>query len=173
MWIDVKIPYEPNNKLADAYNRAMENTTAPWVLLLDQDVFLCNPHWYTICLQVIEKLKNTDVGLISCMTSGPKQKKIQKVECDDTDSINYHIDIAERQYRKHGLFAKEINTPITGFFMLVKKEAWEKVKFVNQGSGVNNIDTDFSWRMLDQYSTYLIPGLYIYHRRGLRKLKWQ
>ena len=70
MWIDVKIPYEPDDKLAEAYNRAMVNTTAPWVLLLDHDVFLAlNPHWYEMCLEVVERVDN-DVGMITCVTNG-------------------------------------------------------------------------------------------------------
>lgn len=173
MWIDVKIPYEPKNRLDIAYNRAMENTTAEWVLLLDQDVFLCNPHWYKICLMAIEKLKDENVGLISCMTNGPVQKKIQRIDGKVTNNIDYHIKISIQVFHKHKLTLEKINVPITGFFMLIKRSVWEKIKFNKVQKGVGKIDRNFSQRVLDVgYNIYLMRGLYVYHRRGLRKLKF-
>jgi GT2 family glycosyltransferase len=173
MWIDVRIPYEPKNRLDVAYNRAMENTTAEWVLLLDQDVFLCNPLWYKICLKTIEKLKGENVGLISCMTNGPVQKKIQRADGINSDKIDEHINKSREIFRKYGLNLQKINVPITGFFMLVNKTVWENVKFEKIKCGVGKIDRVFSQRVLDAgYSIYLMNGLYVYHRRGLRKLKF-
>ena len=40
------------------------------------------------------------------------------------------------------------------------------------GKGINNIDADFGTRLLGRgYHVYLMPGLYIYHRRGMKHLK--
>lgn len=173
MWIDVKIPYEPNNRLDIAYNRAIENTTAKWVLLLDQDVFLCNPLWYKMCLNAVKQLNNNGTGLISCMTNGPVQKKIQRVDGVTSADINEHIGISKQIFQRFGSTLEEIHVPITGFFMLVKRQVWEQVKFEKVRQGVGKIDRDFSQRLLDAgFSIYLMKGLYIYHRRGLRKIKF-
>ena len=45
MWIDVRIPYDENNHLAAAYNRALKESSAAWILFLDHDVFLLNPRY--------------------------------------------------------------------------------------------------------------------------------
>jgi len=174
MWIDVKIPYEPRKRLADAYNRSMENTTAEWVLLLDQDVFVsCNPLWYLICLDAVKALANTKAGLVLCMTSGSRQKSLQRVSLTDTDQIEDHIDIARKVYKEHGNKIERFpSTIITGFFMLVRRTAWQQIKFNQVVKGrVGGIDVDFSSRLVEAgYNIYILPGLYVYHRRGIRKL---
>lgn len=173
MWIDVKIPYEPGRKLAYAYNRAMETSKAEWVLLLDHDVFLCNPYWYDICLRAIEKLNDTDAGLIVCMTSGPRQKLLQRVSLVQPSSIEESIILAKTIYDQYGAKLKPVTTTVTGFFMLVKRQVWEKVMFVKQRRGVGRVDIDFSKRLLERgFTIWLMMGLYVYHRRGMRKLKW-
>jgi len=63
MFIDVRIPWEPGKKLGYAINRTME-TVRGNVLILDHDVFLSlNPHWYQICENAIEVLKNRTMGM--------------------------------------------------------------------------------------------------------------
>ncbi len=172
-WIDTKVPYEPDSRLAYAYNRAMENTSAPWVLLLDQDVFLCNPYWYRMCLDVIDQLRESNVGMITCVSNGIHRanKTPQKAEkIIRTDRIDQHIEVARELYRKYGSQVKKISwKKITGFFMLIKKEVWQKIKFKDQGAGLGYVDWDFSARLLEAgYEIYLMLGLYVYHRRGLR-----
>ena len=174
MWIEVKIPYEPGRKLANAYNRAMKTARSRWVLLLDQDVFLCNPRWYQMCLNAIAQVdKGIKAGLIVCMTGGSKQKVLQRVSSVDSSDIDYHISLARSLYQQYGNELKEIDTTITGFFMLVRRQAWKKVQFHAMGSGVGGVDIDFSKRLLEAgFTIWLMTGLYVYHRRGLRKLKF-
>lgn len=170
MWIDVKIPYEPGKKLALAYNRAMENTTAPWVLLLDHDVSLVNPQWYDICLKVIDNLKNTNVGLITCVTRG-KARSFQLVQATNHDQMNAHIQSAFEIYAHWGDKVEKVETTITGFFMLIKREAWEKVQFQEVGHGVDKVDIDFSSRLLKAgYEIYVMKGLYVFHRREFKNV---
>ena len=166
MWIDVRIPYEPGNHLADAYNRAMENTTAEWVLLLDQDLFLTNPKWYNMSLYAIEQLKDTKVGVITCRCNSKQLANVQ-------DSISYQIRVAQRYYSKEKDNLQKIENQITGFFMLVKKEVWKTVPFRDVGRGCDKIDLDFSQRIMDNgFEIYRINGLYLYHRRNMRTMKW-
>jgi len=173
MWIEVKIPYEPKRKLAFAYNRAMISSVTQWVLLLDQDVFLCNPLWYKMCLDAIKQLKGTKAGLVACVTSGPRQKSLQKASSIESDNIEDHISIAQQVYQEHRNELIQVHIPVTGFFMLIKRQAWKKVKFQAMNRGVGGVDIDFSKRLLEAgYSIWLMKGLYVYHRRGLRKLRF-
>ena len=174
MWIDVKIPYEPRRQLASAYNRAMETAGSDWVLLLDQDVFLCNPYWYAMCLNAVGQLEEKNAGLIVCTTNGMRQKLLQRGSSTDSDNIETHISISRSAYLQHGFALQEIHSTITGFFMLVNRDVWKKVPFKNVHRGVGKIDVYFSQRLLEAgFSIWLMTGLYIYHRRGLRKLKWE
>jgi len=177
MWIDVKIPYGPDGQLAEAYNRAMLNTTAPWVLLLDHDVFLsCNPHWYAICLEAIGKAEeDSAVGLLTCVTNGCSDRpQGPGVEITKIPDIDTHVDIAHQLYKTHGSSIKRVDSfYIAGFFMLVNWKVWRILKFQHQGKGVNKIDQDYCKRLLaNGHSIYTMPGLYVYHRKNVRKLNW-
>jgi GT2 family glycosyltransferase len=172
MWIEAKIPYEPGKQLAFAYNRAMETSSADWVLLLDQDVSLVNPRWYDICISAITKLKGTDAGMIVCKTSG-KARGIQQISLENSSDLEQHIFIANDLYKREGNDIEQISIEPTGFFMLVKKSVWEKVKFNDMGRGCDKIDRDFASRlMMKGYTIWLLKGLYCYHRRNLRRLKF-
>jgi GT2 family glycosyltransferase len=173
MWIDVKIPYEPEKRLANAYNRAMENTTAEWVLLLDHDVSLVNPLWYDMCLKGIQNVEGKNAGLITCVTSG-KTRSPQQIEKENSSNIEDHIEIALKQYQSYRTIVKENNMTITGFFMLIRKSAWEQIKFRHSKNGIDKIDIDFSKRLLEAgFTIWVMPGLYVYHRRGFRNIKFK
>lgn len=166
MWIDVKIPYEPQERLAEAYNRAMATSQAAWVLLLDHDVYVAlNPLWYDICLQTIEQLSNQPVGLITCRECG---------NYDDYDvRLNHYVEHAKEEYEQ-GLRLRRIERPeeVAGYFMLVNHRAWMISQFRGVGKGVNKVDHDFARRLIEKnYKLYMIEGLWVYHRRGVRKLR--
>ena len=171
LWIDTKIAYEPKRKLAEAYNRAMEATTAEWVLFLDQDVTILNPHWYEMCLHAIRTL-GTQAGWITavCNRIGSKVQKAYLEE--DTNDIIQHIKKAEAVYRCHGRSVIKIKRGnFSGFFILTNKKAWEACgKFQDVGLGMSGIDVDYCKRLRRTgYDTYLMPGLYFFH---LWKRKW-
>ena len=170
MWIEVKIPYEPRRALAFAYNRAMETAQSEWVLLLDHDVFLAlNPHWYEMCLAVIEGLEGTKAALVTCMTGGTQRRQAQRVPLVSND-FETHQAKAIDLWEKYGCELEKAKGPITGFFMLVKKDAWKKILFADQRRGINNVDTDFCERLLKKgYEIYVMKGLYVFHKRKIRK----
>lgn len=175
--IEVKIPYSLDGKLADAYNEAMQTATSKWVLLLDHDVFLATtPYWNLLLEKTIEKVEKNEqnVGIISCVTSGRQTGDPQKsdINIESTD-IENHMNIAKELYYKYGDFIKKRNVSLAGFFMLVNKDAWREIPFRSRGKGVNKIDKDFSSRILKAgYDIWILPGLYVYHKTGIRKLKW-
>ncbi len=179
---EVKIPYGLNGDLATAYNQAIESANTEWVLLLDHDVFVsCNPYWYDICLNAINKAPDK-AALLTCVTSflsffkGPRRKFPQTSYYQEkSDIIGRHIRTAELVWRKHTTTLTKIEThTVAGFFMLVKKSVWEKIKFRDAGKGVAEIDWDYCKRLLKNgYEMYEMTGLYVYHRREIRKIKWK
>lgn len=166
MWIDVKIPYEPQERLADAYNRAMATSQATWVLLLDHDVYVAlNPLWYDVCLGIVERLGRSRVGLITCRECG---------NYDDYDvRLCHYVKHAKKEY-KQGLRLRQITRveEVAGYFMLINHHAWKITQFRSIGKGVNKVDHDFARRLMEKkYELYMIDGLWVYHRRGVRKLR--
>ena len=173
MWIEAKVPYAYRETLADAYNRAMKTSKANWVLLLDHDIFLAsNIHWYKILLKGIKQVDVNKTGLITCVTSGrgslPQGSNVTEEKVRHPD-IRIHLQEADRLYKKYGTEVKEINSyHIAGFFMLINKSVWEKIKFSSEASnnGIDKIDHDYCRKLLNnEYKIYVMPGLYVYHMR--------
>jgi len=168
MEIDVCIPFNSNKNLAEAYNRALKQGTSEWVLFLDHDVFLCNPLWYTMCQTAIEQLKSDpQVACITCMAGGETDQK------GDYRPMEYHIQSAMVRYKMYGNQLEQIHEHAAGFFLLLNRRIATEIGFIQQRkNNINKIDTDFGNRLLKAgYHIYRMPGLYVYHRRGLRKLK--
>ena len=175
LWIDVKIPYEPGNKLAYAYNRAMENTQAEWVLFLDHDLFICNPHWYKMCLNAIRQLENKKIGWITAKCnriSGIPQKVA--INNDNNDVIN-HINIAKELYRLYGNKITETNHDLSGFFILTNKTAWQAVGgFKHMDKTIFGIDNEYRRCLAEkEFGLYVMEGLYLYHLYKQKKLAFE
>ena len=176
MKIDVKIPYSPTGQLADAYNEALTEGCSEWVLFLDHDVFLCNPHWYDICVKAIESVKDDPKAFcIGCIAGGEIKirRKKRHPQPLPIDSIAVHIELAKQAYAMHGNEVVPRDKYVTGFFLLVNRKIAKKIGFVQQRLGnIYNIDIDFGTRGLEAgYNIYTIPGLYVYHRRDMSYLK--
>ena len=160
--IDVRIPYLPGKALGQAYNKIME-TVEDWVLFLDQDVYLVNPHWYDICAAAIEKV-GYKAGIISCYTNriGCFYQKTGNPHCED---MRKHTTRARELYQANKgnlLDVTEQNSSTSGFFMLTHKKAWEDaggfpLKFLGA-------DSQYSGALKRAgYKIYLLSDLYVYH----------
>lgn len=177
MLIDVKIAYEQGRKLARAYNRAMETATTEWVLLLDWDLFACNPFWYDMCVEAVKQVEGAKppAGVITCVTNrigNPAQKATDAPESDD---VLEHMRYAKALYGRYGNEVKRIPGALSGFFMLTNKTAWRAAGGFDEGRqrllGVDN----FYSRDLNRagYALYGMPGLYYYHIYRRKKLvRW-
>ena len=180
-YFETKIPYGLNGDISGAYNMAMAASNAEWVLLLDQDVFLCNPFWYQICLDAINTTP-LNTGLITCMCNplhGADKRTSEEAQQAEIEirstNIEDHIRVAEKLYNKYKSTVQPVTTyKLAGYFMLVKKSIWEAVKFRSIGTGVLGTDWNYGKMLLSYgYKIYRMPGLYVYHRRGLRSLNWK
>jgi GT2 family glycosyltransferase len=165
LWIDVKIPYEPGNALARAYNRAMENTLAEWVLFLDHDLFICNPLWYEMCLDAIRQLDGKRVGWITAKCNRiacPDQKHY--VKFDNNDIVD-HIKTANSLYKEKGNSLVKTDAIISGFFILTNKTAWKAAGGFKQVNGsIFGIDNEYKRDLTRAgFDTYVMEGLYFYH----------
>jgi GT2 family glycosyltransferase len=163
--VPVIIAYAPNQKLGFAYNREMEHVDE-WVIFIDYDVMLLNPHWYDICLNAIQKVGH-DAGWITCYTNriGCKHQAlgIDNVESHD---IRYHQQIAKKMYdTKRGKIRDLTDQPgqLSGMFILTNKKAW-KATGGFKTDGFYGVDNDYSRRIrLAGYRLYLMEDLYVYH----------
>ncbi len=181
--IEARIPYGLDGDIVGAYNSAMESAKTDWVLLLDQDLFLANPYWYTMCLDAINKV-GPKVGLITCVANaifgkGETQRtseKSQQAEIEIvSNDVENHIEVAKQLYLKYGTKLERVRDyKNAGFFMLVKKEIWEGLQFKSIDTGVQGVDWNYCKRLLaNGYEIYRMPGLYVYHRRSMRLLDWK
>lgn len=174
MWIDVRIPYDENGHLAQAYNRDLADGCSPWVLFLDHDVFMLNPRWFEMCSNAITLLESADpkAACITCMAVGERHRRTMQEKGEPESDIEKLIQVAKEEYIKHGLKLDRIHEHAAGYFMLLNREAALKIRFKQVGRSINNIDVDFGTRLLATgYHIYQMPGLYVYHRRGMKHLK--
>lgn len=173
MWIDVRIPFDENNQLAAAYNRSLADGVSEWVLFLDHDVFLCNPLWYVMCLEAVRSLQHDPkAACIGCVSGGDRHKRTMLQLGPPNANIEDHIEMAKSRYLEYGNTLQRIHMHTPGFFMLLNRRIAEVVGFEQRKSSINNIDKLFGDKLIEAgYHIYHMPGLYVYHRRGMKHLQ--
>lgn len=175
MLIDVKIPYQPGRALAKAYNRAMETATTEWVLLLDWDLFACNPFWYDMCVNAVNQVDHNKAGVITCVTNRIGNPAQRAEGAPDTDDVMAHMLYAKLLYKQYGNEVRRIPGALSGFFMLTSKTAWRAAGgFDETRQRLLGVDNYYS-RDLNRagYTLYCMPGLYYYHVYRKKKfVKW-
>ena len=168
-WIQVAMPYEPGQRLAYAYNRAMATAAAEWVLFLDHDLFICNPLWYEMCLEATETAP-ADAGWITAVTNrigNKNQKAISKngLQLPDTEDLQAHCSYAQVLYKEWGNELVRCKGAMSGFFILTSRTAWRKCGGFNEKrKRLLGVDNHYSRSLsLVGYRYYKLPGLYFYH----------
>ena len=165
LMIDVRVPYCTDRNLGRAYNEIIRTSTENWVLLLDHDVFLAlNPRWYEICMNTIQQ---HNPALASCWTwrEGSALSWIAYQESPVSKDLSEHVKTAQVLYEKHGMSVSPVEK-VTGFFMLVNKDAWAAVGGF-PAKGINNED----WEYCDKlnragHKILRMDGLYVYHNKS-------
>ena len=161
--IDVRIPFREGGELGKEYNHIMAESKCEWVLFLDHDLFLCNPHWYLLCQKAIEQY-GKKAGMFSCWTNHLGNTMQRDGTAPQNDHLGEHIDHATAIFEKYQ-YASTSCPLFSGMFLLIKKEAWLKVGGF-PGVGLFKEDWDFSKKLLKGgYKLFRIDGLYVYHLR--------
>ena len=176
MTIDVHIPYDLNGNIAEAYNSIMRGADSDWALIVEHDVFVaCNPLWYRMC---VEAIRGSDtIGMITCVTSGSRKRNERPQGAylqSQSSNLDDHVEIARKCSLKYGVKVEIHDTKyMAGYFMLINKKAWQEVPFEDQGKGVHKVDQAFCQGLIDKgYHIGVMKGLYVYHRKKVRELKW-
>lgn len=189
--IDVRIAYEPGRKLAAAYNRAMQESAAEWVLFLDWDLFNCNPYWYDCCLSAIDQVGNI-AGWITCTTNriGSNSQRARMFMPKDeppplSNNIDEHIAYARSMHRKYNVMdvtgkllkaeIKRVPGALSGFFILTSKTAWKDAGGFDQTrTRLMGVDNLYSRALTKAgYQLWAMPGLYFYHIYKLKSRMWR
>ena len=157
------VVFDPHKNIGRAYNAFMERLNVnEWGLLIDDDIWLrTQPKWYAICEAVI-KANEKEAGLITCVTNriGCRQQRVK--DSPRGDDLIKHIEFANKLYSKYGNKVIEVNSSLSGMFMLTSKRAWE----LSGGfrSGFLGVDNNYCGRVRKAgFKTLVIPGLYVYH----------
>jgi GT2 family glycosyltransferase len=163
--INTSIPYDPEANLGQEYNRLMEESSREWVLFLDHDVLILNPHWYHLCQEAIRR--HPEGGIFTVFT-GNQGSGIQRLKWspDRRMPVMEHRKAALRLWQKKGYSVTDISDdPISGFFLLTSKAAWEKAGGFSP-NGLFGIDRDYQRRIVSAgFRVYRIDGIYALHLR--------
>jgi len=173
MKIDVRIPFRPGGKLGEEYNHIMNETKCEWVLFLDHDLFLCNPHWYLLCQEAIKGYAAQGrAGMFTCWTNRLGRTMQRDGNAPQDDILFNHIEYARSVFEKYQFQCTNIPERISGMFLLINKTAWKTVGGF-PGIGIFKEDWDFSRNLLrHKFKIYRIDGLYVYHLRDRKRGSW-
>jgi len=173
MEIQLIIPWGNNNKnLGKTYNRLMQYVE-DWVCFLDHDILQLNPNWYHMCLNAIDRVGHK-AGWITGVTNAIACAQQLCLDAPKSHRIDEHILYARRRYEIFGekliLFDPMTRPPFSGFMILTHRKAWE----ISGGfppNGFLGVDNGYHQRLLNnEFNTYIMPGLYMYHTYKLKMI---
>lgn len=138
-----------------------------WAVITDYDTLWLN-HPEEIILKAIKEYPDTAV--FTCFTNRIKKKhQLVTGRILNNRDILDHYEIAKQLHNTYGQQCTQIDKKISGFCMIIKKSAWEKVPF-SEEKGFLGIDDDFSQRILrGGLKIRRINGLYIFHYYRMHK----
>ncbi len=169
--IQVQIVYDTEGKLASAYNRGMERATTEWVLFIDHDLFLCNKHWYQMCVEAIAQVGHL-TGWISAVTNRIGNPAQRAEGAPMSHDIVEHCAFARQLYEKNGNKVERCRGAMSGFWILTNRTAWRKCGgFDENRKRLLGVDNKYSQALSRAgFRHFRIPGLYVYHIYQQKKL---
>lgn len=166
--IPIIIPYAGQGRIGQAYNEAMIDYVNDWVIFIDHDVLIMNPHWYEICVNAIEQCGHS-VGWFTCFTNriGCRFQKAPRIN-KKTDDIKYHRDYAKKLYNENKGKIKDLTHArggrFSGMFILTHKKAWADCGGFNENIGFFNVDCRYFTALKQAgYRVCRMDDLYVYH----------
>ena len=168
----IAIEAEDGN-LGAAYNRAMEIDPDPFTTFIDQDVLLKTHNNARDIINVV-KIKYPETALFSCYTnsSGLKYQVPQdSFSPSRINTIEGHQKLAKKLWEAHKFNAPIVNKPMSGYLMVINKEAWRQVD--GFPDGFHNVDHEFCEKLIAaNLPIRFIRGLYVYHLRDRSQGSW-
>ncbi len=156
----IQEPYDDNKNLGGAYNLAMQHYgPEDWVCLKDYDTLFLLPETIKYINHYTQVFP--DAGILTCYTNriGNKDQMVFG-KTSENDSIRYHIGVA-KQMVKNLFKATELQNPISGMLMVIKKSTWDNVKFDH---GCLGVDNNYHRRIQATGMKILrMDGVYIWH----------
>jgi GT2 family glycosyltransferase len=170
--INVCIPFDPEANLGREYNRLMEQSRREWVLFLDHDVLMLNPHWHHLCQEAIRKYP--EAGIFTAFT-GNHGSGVQRLKWSPEVRVSVleHKRAALQLWRKKAYSVTDISEhPISGFFLLTSKGAWTKAGGFSR-DGLFGVDRNYQRRVTGAgLRVYRIDGIYALHIRDRIEGSW-
>ena len=157
--IKYTIGYSKDN-LGKGYNDFM-STLQPgqWGALVDIDFILWSEQF-----ELIERIvsKHPHTGIFTCLTNRVGNlDQCFNHKIDNDPNIGNHRRTAMRLQRIKGEKVRQLKTVISGHFMIIKKETWDKIKFKD---GILGVDNDYSQKILKaKMPIYLMEGVFGFH----------
>jgi len=134
--------YEKDENLSVVWNRLIKNSTADYIMLLNNDT-LVKPYWLKKMLQATRQKKFGAVGAIS-NKAGRHQGGWEK---------SPHNEIVQC-------------TMLSGFAVLFPKKVWEELGGFDERFKLYGEDSDFFTRMREKYNLYTHYGVHIFHYKA-------
>lgn len=159
------IPYAPDRtgNLGQAYNRFMNLLKdEDLACFIDHDAMFTTPDWYDQIDHIVGKYP--DAGMFTAKTNRIKNRRqlYQGVMSDNHD-IGYHRGIGRLLQQKHYDEVREVelDSPISGVVMVIKKQVWNTHGFKD---GFLGVDNDMCCRLIKAgKKVYIMEGVYVYH----------
>ncbi len=169
MKIHILKPYSIDKNLGRAYNEAVKLIPdGDWACLMDYDTMFLTPDCGRILHEYASLFPNT--GMFTCYTNRIHPQSIHQLyqgEIIESNDIADHIPLAE-EAKKNLYKATSLDTVISGFLMMIKKETWKDVQF-SENRLCLGVDNDYCARLMDNGRSILrMNGMYVWHTYRLK-----
>lgn len=175
------VPYCPHSEgkppgmdIGMVYNEYMALVpSGDWATFMDHDIALTSKKWFRLVEHAIRQ--HPEAGAFVAMTNRLNKAKSGWQITDRIDPNNGvmadHRALGEDLARSPGSTLRDVTNieddgwcPLSGFFFVVSKSAWETIGGAPEGHGLNWVDWSIHQRLRAAgLRVYLIEGLYVYH----------
>jgi GT2 family glycosyltransferase len=156
------IPYSLAANLADAYNDAVRAAPGEWILFTDADSMMLVPDYGHLIEETIAR--NPGAGLITAVTNriGARSQLSEHGLMAEPSLLRLR-EVALARRLKFGAVVKAIQPPVSGVFMLFRRDVWKRVGGF-KGRGLLGVDWRFSRDVHEAGLPILrMEGLFVAH----------
>ena len=170
--IHIRIPFREDKNLGKAYNDEFELCPDDdWICFIDHDVLFLTPDAILIMEEYVRTYPRT--ALFCCRANRIHPLAVYQL-IDPSPSGNSNFEYwMERAYNLKKELPKvtPIRHEVSGFLMLISKQTWNEIKFVESGRALG-VDNEYCWRLLDAGKTILrMDALLVWHSYRFKDIK--